>query len=693
MSQRSIANVSATDRASPQSWLQSFLCAGFVSIARVTRGRSLFAVLLLVLVCVSTASASLLPHREVPACERAAPQLDEFAIAARLGDTEPCFGRYASTEMLMRPRMARGVVDANFHGESEPPNGRDRLIQAQPNAPNEAIVEYQYDADDRRIARIATPRINGVPQAPITTLYVFDNSTLLHEANLAGITDTYRRSAKLDRHIAHQTNTVRHYQLDALDTPVAMTDASGATVNATTFDAWGNPTQQTASGSTTVPWQVPNYNPLISGQAALLNNDNQSIGFTGYQKDAAAGLYYAGARFYDPLIGGFSGMDPAAGMTGSPVTFHRYLYGNGNPLIYIDPSGRIALLADGANMIASWNGWLSEQTTQLDSGAVGGSVSFGVGIGRGLLMLTEGAVRGVNVGVNVGVLASASAVSTFTGTAPEYAEGAAGELMGIHAAANAAVDFVRDDGVFKAYDAAVIRTSDAIQGDNQAISDITAALTTLAAPVAARGTTGTALTQNIQQRAQAAYESARNAAAARVQSLRNAVRKPAVMTESANGPAQPRFNDIDSEFSAVNQPPLYVESGQPGLLRNTQTGQFIADPFATPKARPAPTGNRNARSTQEPTIFYRIDVDGQGRKVGISSEPPTSSGDYTRPMGQVRKLEKHYGSDVDVEYRVRKRFANRSDALDYENVFLERFKRLYGEYPGEQLPGGNRTNR
>ena len=62
-------------------------------------------------------------------------------------------------------------------------------------------------------------------------------------------------------------------------------------------------------------------------------------------------------------------------------------------------------------------------------------------------------------------------------------------------------------------------------------------------------------------------------------------------------------------------------------------------------------------------------------------------------MGQVRKLEKHYGSDVDVEYRVRKRFANRSDALDYENVFLERFKRLYGEYPGEQLPGGNRTNR
>ena len=428
------------------------------------------------------------------------------------------------------------------------------MIQAQPNAPNEAIVQYQYDADDRRIARIETPRVNGIPQTPITTRSIYDDSNLLHEADPAQITATYRRSAVLDRHIDHATNTVRHYQLDALRTPVAMTDAAGNTVTATTFDAWGNPTQQTAAGATTIPWSVPQYNPRTTGQAALLNNDGQSIGFTGYQKDSATGLYYAGARFYDPLMGGFNGMDPAAGIANNPMSFHRYMYGNANPLIYIDPTGRIALLADGANMIGSWNNWLSERTTQMDSGKVGGAVSFGVGIGRGFLMLTEGAVRGVNAGVNVGVLASASAVSTFTGTAPEYAEGAANELMGTHAAAIDAVNFVRDDGLFKTYDAAVIRTGDAIQGDNQAISDITAMLTTLAAPAAARGTTGSALTQNIQQRAQQAYESARSAAAAHVQSLKNAVRKPAVMTESANGPAQPRFNDIDSEFGAVNQP-------------------------------------------------------------------------------------------------------------------------------------------
>jgi RHS repeat-associated protein len=222
-------------------------------------------------------------------------------------------------------------------------DARDRLIQAQPNAPNEPIVQYLYDADDRRIARIETPRINGVPQPAIVTEYIFDNSTLLHEANTTEITDTYRRSAKLDRHIAHATNTVRHYQLDALDTPVALSDASGNTITATTFDVWGNPMQQTASGTTTVPWQVPNYNSLVTGQAALLNGDGQAIGFTGYQKDSATGLYYAGARFYDPLIGGFNGMDPAAGIANSPMSFHRYVYGNSNPNMYVDRDGRQAI--------------------------------------------------------------------------------------------------------------------------------------------------------------------------------------------------------------------------------------------------------------------------------------------------------------------------------------------------------------
>ncbi|MBP9154720.1 MAG: hypothetical protein KBF48_07235, partial [Xanthomonadales bacterium] len=137
----------------------------------------MFAVLLLVLVCVSTASASLLPHREIPACERAVPQFDEVAIAARLGDTEPCFGRYASTEMLMRPRMARGVVDANFHGKSELPNGRDQLEHID-DPTNDLQVDYAYDANGNREQRIV--RQNNIVTSQVD--YTFDARDRLIQA-------------------------------------------------------------------------------------------------------------------------------------------------------------------------------------------------------------------------------------------------------------------------------------------------------------------------------------------------------------------------------------------------------------------------------------------------------------------------------------------------------------------------------
>ncbi|MGE3298671.1 MAG: RHS repeat domain-containing protein, partial [Porticoccaceae bacterium] len=233
-------------------------------------------------------------------------------------------------------------------------DARDRLTGVQPNAPNTAnapTIAYQYDADGRRIERIAFP---ATGQNPAATLYLYNGSSLLHEAipdgaassaNASGLrlTDTYRTSVKLDRHLAFDlagNASVRFYQLDALDTPVAMTDANGNTVTRTTFDAWGNIEQQIANGTVQTPWQLPNYNPDTTGQAALLTNDGQLIGFTGYQKDSDTGLYYAQARWYDPLAGGFTAMDPAFGRVESPITFNTYLYANANPLTFIDPDGR-----------------------------------------------------------------------------------------------------------------------------------------------------------------------------------------------------------------------------------------------------------------------------------------------------------------------------------------------------------------
>jgi RHS repeat-associated protein len=51
------------------------------------------------------------------------------------------------------------------------------------------------------------------------------------------------------------------------------------------------------------------------------------------------GLYYYGARYYDPTIGRFISADTIVQNAANPQTLNRYSYCLNNPLKYIDPSG------------------------------------------------------------------------------------------------------------------------------------------------------------------------------------------------------------------------------------------------------------------------------------------------------------------------------------------------------------------
>jgi RHS repeat-associated protein len=53
------------------------------------------------------------------------------------------------------------------------------------------------------------------------------------------------------------------------------------------------------------------------------------------------GLYYYGARYYDPTIGRFVSADTVVPSASNPQTLNRYSYCLNNPLRYIDPSGNI----------------------------------------------------------------------------------------------------------------------------------------------------------------------------------------------------------------------------------------------------------------------------------------------------------------------------------------------------------------
>jgi RHS repeat-associated protein len=69
--------------------------------------------------------------------------------------------------------------------------------------------------------------------------------------------------------------------------------------------------------------------------------------FTGQREEAALGLYFYNARWYDPALGHFLSPDALVPETGNALDYHRYAYVRFNPLKYEDESGHCATLANG----------------------------------------------------------------------------------------------------------------------------------------------------------------------------------------------------------------------------------------------------------------------------------------------------------------------------------------------------------
>ena len=62
--------------------------------------------------------------------------------------------------------------------------------------------------------------------------------------------------------------------------------------------------------------------------------------YRGEQYDPDLGLYYLRARYYNPATGRFLSRDPVDGYSREPKSLHKYLYAGGDPMNFMDPSGR-----------------------------------------------------------------------------------------------------------------------------------------------------------------------------------------------------------------------------------------------------------------------------------------------------------------------------------------------------------------
>ncbi len=185
---------------------------------------------------------------------------------------------------------------------------------------------------------------------------------------------------------AQSTSTITYFHLDPAGTPLMATDEAGNVV-------WKE---------THLP-----YGEKVNNQAFATTN---SIGFAGKPYDNQTGLSYMGARYYNPTLGRFTGVDPVGFDPSNLHSHNRYAYANNNPYKYVDPDGRSPVAIAWGALAIGLTGYSAYQGYQVSgwSGVAGALGDAGLSIMAGNLAGIV-ASSGKNVAINVAANAAKSA--------------------------------------------------------------------------------------------------------------------------------------------------------------------------------------------------------------------------------------------------------------------------------------------
>jgi RHS repeat-associated protein len=122
-------------------------------------------------------------------------------------------------------------------------------------------------------------------------------------------------SASVNVVVSLAGETITYLHNDFAGSAIAATDVSGAVVWKESYQPYGGKVRNEAGAS-----------------------GNRQF-FTGKPYDADSGLSYMGARYYDPVIGRFMGVDAVGYSEGNLQSFNRFGYANNNPFRFVDPDG------------------------------------------------------------------------------------------------------------------------------------------------------------------------------------------------------------------------------------------------------------------------------------------------------------------------------------------------------------------
>jgi RHS repeat-associated protein len=206
------------------------------------------------------------------------------------------------------------------------------------------VQTNSYDGNGNRVQQTA---------GSSTFTYSYQGLNILYEKNVTGST----------------TTITKHFYAGGLQVAKMV----GTAVYYLHQDALGNTRLETTS-TVTVKFSS-NYVPYgknygMSGKEVFM--------YTGKPYDSATGLYYEGARYYDPTTGRFTIQDSITGTQEDPMSLNRYIYARDNPMKIVDLAGHewwnpISDITSAASAVTS-----AVSTVSSDISAVAGDVSGGV---------------------------------------------------------------------------------------------------------------------------------------------------------------------------------------------------------------------------------------------------------------------------------------------------------------------------
>ena len=196
-------------------------------------------------------------------------------------------------------------------------NSENKLVKA--TVQNGVLVteeSYTYDYEGNRTSK-TTHRSDGVTEY---VKYLNDNSSLtnvLAEIDSEGSVQAYY-TIGADLISQERDGNVSVYLYDGHGSVVGLANESGIVTDTYCHDAFGN---------------------LLKSKGSTKN----CYRYCGEQFDETTGLYYLRARYMDTSTGRFISQDSYAGSISDPVSLHKYLYANSNPVTYSDPSGYMSM--------------------------------------------------------------------------------------------------------------------------------------------------------------------------------------------------------------------------------------------------------------------------------------------------------------------------------------------------------------